>query len=146
MCTRVAPVTLVRPLVLLPVVAIACTRETPKAADAAGADAGSAATVTPSAAASATPDASFNRRCLPVVAKACGCTYSCGVGVRDGDHWTVRHKFWTNAPLRAQVTSWCVSDQCTDAFDVQIVCDGICAPRPADPTCHFDGAGACVGR
>jgi hypothetical protein len=26
------------------------------------------------------------------------------------------------------------------------VCDGICTPTAADPTCHFDSAGNCVGR
>ncbi len=125
-------------LVVVPAVAAACTHTTPRAAEVADAGAGTAS--------AARPDASVERRCLPVVSKACGCTYSCGVGERDGDHWTVHHPVWKNAPLKASVTSWCVSGSCTDAFDVQIVCDSICAPRPADPTCHFDPSGACVGR
>ena len=82
---------------------------------------------------------------MPVVAKECGCTYSCGIGERDGDRWTVRHEFWKGATLRARVDAWCVDGQCTDAFFAEITCDGICAPKPADPTCHFDGD-RCVGR
>jgi hypothetical protein len=87
------------------------------------------------------------RRCLPVVAKECGCTYSCGIGVRRGgdDRWTVHHPFWGSAALDARVDAWCVDGACTPAFLAAIVCDGICAPKAGDPTCRFDAQGACVG-
>ena len=85
------------------------------------------------------------RRCLPVVAKDCGCVYTCGVGERTGDRWIVRHSFWNDAPLKAVVEPWCVAGKCTDAFAAEIVCGVICAPKPADSTCHFDATGACVG-
>jgi len=85
-------------------------------------------------------------RCLPVVAAACGCVYDCATGVPAGaDDWTVHHPFWGDKPLRARVDRWCVSGECTDAFMAEIICDGICAPKPADATCHFDGD-RCVGR
>lgn len=84
------------------------------------------------------------RRCLPVVAADCGCVYTCGVGTRAGDGWTVTHGFWTE-PLRARLDRWCVDGQCSEAWFGEIVCSGICVPRPADATCHFDDAGACVG-
>ena len=102
------------------------------------------ASAVPAPRATAPPPPSDERRCLPVVSKDCGCTYSCGVGEHTGDHWTVRHPFWKDAALRGQVTSWCVGGACTDAFAVELVCDGTCLPRPADATCHFDGAGACT--
>jgi hypothetical protein len=87
-------------------------------------------------------------RCLPVVAEACGCVYSCGVGwPAEGaaGTWTVRHAFWGETPLKASVGEWCVDRQCTQVFKGEIVCGGICPPRPADPTCHFDDD-LCVGR
>ncbi|HEY1959579.1 MAG TPA: hypothetical protein VGH28_28410 [Polyangiaceae bacterium] len=91
-------------------------------------------------------DAGVERRCLPVVSKECGCTYSCGAGEREGDHWNVHHPSWKDSPLRAKITSWCVGDAgCTDAFAAELPCDIVCAPRPADATCHFDSSGACVG-
>jgi hypothetical protein len=83
-------------------------------------------------------------RCLPVVAKACGCVYACGSGEHTGDHWTVTHAFWRDTPLRATLQPWCVDGTCTDVFAAEIVCGGICAPRPADPTCQFDPSGACA--
>ncbi len=86
------------------------------------------------------------RRCLPVVANLCGCVYTCGLGVKaDNTHWTVTHGFWKDSPLRATVARWCVKEACTDAFTAEILCSIICAPKPADPTCHFDAGGACVG-
>ena len=85
------------------------------------------------------------RRCLPVVAAECGCVYSCGVGTRDADGWSVAHSFWGDTPIRARVDRWCVEDQCTDAFFGEIVCALICAPRPADPSCAFDAEGRCSG-
>jgi len=91
------------------------------------------------------PSATPERRCLPVVAKDCGCVYTCGGGERTGDHWIVRHSFWNDAPLNAVVEPWCVAGKCTDAFAAEIVCGVICAPKPADSTCHFDPSGACVG-
>jgi len=94
----------------------------------------------------AAPAASPTTRCLPVVAAACGCVYSCGLGTFDGKTWTVHHEFWDDLALNATVAPWCVDGQCTDAFSAEIVCAGICAPRPADPTCHLDDAGRCVGR
>jgi hypothetical protein len=84
-------------------------------------------------------------RCLPVVAGACGCVYDCATGVPAGsDFWTVRHPFWGDKPLRARVDRWCAGSECTEAFMAEIVCDGICAPKPADATCHFEGD-LCVG-
>jgi hypothetical protein len=85
------------------------------------------------------------RRCLPVVAAECGCVYSCGVGTRDAEGWSVAHSFWGDTPVRARVDRWCVEGQCTEAFFGEIVCDGICAPRPADPSCAFDAEGSCSG-
>lgn len=99
------------------------------------------AATTPVAAASAAAD----RRCLPLVSDDCGCVYSCGVGVRVGDGWRVTHPFWGDSPLTGRLDRFCVGDACTDAFHVALVCDGICAPRAADATCHFDDRGACVG-
>jgi hypothetical protein len=85
-------------------------------------------------------------RCLPVVAKECGCVYSCGVGTRDGDIWKVKHAFWGDTELTAKIDKWCAGNACTEAFHADIVCDGICLPKPADSTCHFNDAGACVGK
>jgi hypothetical protein len=79
-------------------------------------------------------------RCLPVVAVECGCVYPCGLGTRDGDGWSVRHAHW-DGPIRARIDRWCVDGECTDAFFGEIVCDGICAPRPADRTCVLDASG-----
>jgi hypothetical protein len=92
------------------------------------------------------PAQAIEKRCLPVVAKECGCVYTCGTGTRDGDHWTVTHSFWKDMPLKAKVERWCVDEACTEAFAAEIVCSGICAPKPADPTCHFDAGGACIGK
>src|SRR5207248_1086536 len=80
------------------------------------------------------PPASENR-CLAVVAKACGCVYACGVGVRDGDHWNVTHAFWKGSTLRARIEPWCVGGACTDVFAADIVCDGICIPKRAETSC-----------
>ena len=100
----------------------------------------------PGAPAAASPTAAApERRCLPVVSDACGCVYTCGVGVRVAAGWTVTHPFWGDEPLAAQLGRFCVGDACTEAFHVELVCDGICAPRAADATCHFDDRGACVG-
>jgi hypothetical protein len=85
------------------------------------------------------------KRCLPVVAKECDCVYSCGVGEQRGDHWLVRRAYWKDAG-KAQIESWCSHGECTDAFAAEIICDGICMPKAADPTCHFDASGACIGR
>lgn len=85
------------------------------------------------------------RRCLPVVAADCGCVYSCGVGTRDAEGWSVAHSFWGDTPIRARVDRWCVEEQCTEAFFGEIVCSLICAPRPADPSCAFDAEGRCAG-
>ncbi|MFO0546918.1 MAG: hypothetical protein U0271_00955 [Polyangiaceae bacterium] len=82
--------------------------------------------------------------CLPVVAAECGCVYTCGVGHEDSPgRYSVEHPFWRE-PLQAKVDQWCSDGECTRAFFADIVCDGICGPRPADATCHFDGD-RCVG-
>ena len=84
--------------------------------------------------------------CLPVVSKECGCVYTCGVGWPVGKgKYKVRHSFWGDVLLDARVDEWCVEKKCTRAFFVEIVCSGICPPRPADSTCHFE-ADLCVGR
>ena len=100
----------------------------------------------PDATAADAPSAVVERRCLPVVAKECGCVYSCGTGIKDGDFWKVTHPFWRNTELTAKVEKWCAGVACTEAFHAEIVCDGICMPKPADTTCHFDDKGACVGK
>jgi hypothetical protein len=82
-------------------------------------------------------------KCLPVVAKECGCVYTCGAGTRDGAHWTVTHAFWKDAKLKATVEPWCFEGTCTDAFSAEVVCGGICPAKAADATCHFDASGAC---
>lgn|GEM_PF-2894492 len=80
------------------------------------------------------------RECLPIVAKKCGCVYSCGVGVRQPDgSYAVHNDFWKSAALKAHIADWCVGGQCTRAFHAEIICDLICAPKPADATCHFEG-------
>jgi hypothetical protein len=86
-------------------------------------------------------------RCLPVVSQECGCVYTCGDGVQvgNGATWNVSHGFWPGTPLTARVVAWCVAGSCTDAFAAELVCGGICAPKPADATCHVDAQGACVG-
>ena len=81
------------------------------------------------------PDADLTR-CLPVVARECGCVYDCGLGSPNGDgSYSVRHEFWGDTPLRAKIAEWCVDGQCATVFDAEIVCDGICAPKPADASC-----------
>jgi hypothetical protein len=75
-------------------------------------------------------------RCLPVVAKECGCVYDCGKGEStDGKAWRVTHACWKDIVLDAVIEPWCVDGKCTDVFAAQIMCDGICAGKPADPTC-----------
>lgn len=112
---------------------VACTREAPKAA--LDVDAGASATPSASASASAAP-----KRCLPVVADACGCVYTCGVGAEISPGvWSVDHPVWAPNAVKAKIAPWCVSGDCTDAFHGEIVCSAICAPKPADHTCHFEG-------
>lgn len=101
---------------------VACTREAPKVA--LGVDAGAAPA----------------KRCLPVVAAECGCVYGCGVGTETSPGaWSVDHPTWSPSLIKAKIAPWCVSGDCTDAFHGEIVCSGICAPKPADHTCHFEG-------
>ena len=96
----------------------------------------SAPPVTSASATVATPA----KRCLPVVAADCGCVYSCGSGAETSPgKWNVTHPNWATHGLEAKVAPWCVAGDCTDAFHAQIVCDGICRPKPADHTCHFEG-------
>jgi hypothetical protein len=80
-------------------------------------------------------------RCLPVVAFDCGCVYGCGLGQpnADGSYAVTYGPMWKD-PVRAVVKPWCVDGKCTDAFAGEIVCDGICLPKPADATCHLDGS------
>ena len=78
-----------------------------------------------------------DQRCLPVVSKQCGCTYTCGLGTRAGDRWNVHHAFWQDAELHATIIAWpSTTGGTTEAFDVDIVCDGICMPKPVDPKCE----------
>ncbi len=80
------------------------------------------------------------RRCLPVVAAECGCVYSCGLGVEETPgRWSVAHAHWGALPVQARVDRWCVGGRCTEAFFGEIVCGGICAPRPAEPHCQLVG-------
>lgn len=86
------------------------------------------------------------RRCLPVVSSACGCVYDCGVGALRADGgYDVTQPFWGDSVLDGRVSAWCVDGQCTDAFDVELPCSIICAPKPADATCGFDAQGRCHG-
>jgi hypothetical protein len=85
-----------------------------------------------------------DERCLPVVSKECGCVYPCALGTpstREGGY-QVRAALWETA-LEGRVELWCAEGQCTPAFHVELVCDGICAPRPADTTCALRG-GRCM--
>jgi len=120
---------------LVALVLVSCSREERTQA----APTASVTTVT-----SATPvkaDASAAaKRCLPVVAAECGCTYSCGTGTEvSPGKWSVAHPFWAPSLLDAKIAPWCVAGDCTDAFHGQIVCSAVCSPKPADHTCHFEG-------
>lgn len=93
-----------------------------------------------SASATPTPTTIAAKKCLPVVAADCGCVYSCGAGTEtSAGKWSVVHPFWAPTALDAKIAPWCVGGDCTDAFHAQIVCSGICSPKPADHTCHFEG-------
>lgn len=109
-----------------------------------GSPAGSA--VGESQRASPMPTAPRERACLPVVSEECGCTYACSAGTLDpasaSQEYVVQSEFW-DEPVRATVADWCVGGQCTPAFHVDLVCDGICARRPADATCAFREGGRC---
>ena len=83
-------------------------------------------------------------RCLPVIAKGCHCSYTCGTGVHDGDHWMVTHEMWKD-PIKAQVEQFCEGQPCTPVFSGEIICDGICNAMVVDRACHFDGSGVCRG-
>jgi hypothetical protein len=75
---------------------------------------------------------------LPVVAAECGCVYSCGLGSEEAPgRWRVVHEHWAPEPIAARVDRWCVEGQCTEAFFGEIVCSGICPPRPAEPNCRL---------
>jgi hypothetical protein len=87
----------------------------------------------------ATPVAtSAARRCLPVVAAECGCVYGCGLGTEtEAGRWSVAHEAWAPHPVVARVDRWCVDGQCTEAFFGEIVCGGICSPKPAEAGCRL---------
>lgn len=92
----------------------------------------------------ASPASGTDRACLPVVAAECGCVYSCGAGrLQEDGSWLVRHPRWGETPIRARIDRFCVGEECTEAFFGEIICGLICAPRPADPTCHFSAEGQC---
>ena len=75
-------------------------------------------------------------RCLPVVAAECGCTYDCGDGVEIAPGaYEVTHAVWAPSTVRARIKPWCVAGDCTDAFFGEIVCSGICTPKPARQDC-----------
>lgn len=108
---------------------VACSREPPKVA--LGLDAGAKANALAP---------STSKRCLPVVAADCGCVYACGVGTETSPGvWSVDHPSWAPNAIKAKIAPWCASGDCTDAFHGEIVCSGICAPKPADHGCHFEG-------
>jgi hypothetical protein len=98
----------------------------------------------PALAAPGQAPAEAETRCLPVIAKECHCSYTCGTGVRDGDHWMVTHEVWKD-PLKARVEQYCEGQPCTPVFAGEIVCDSICNAMPVDTTCHFDASGVCRG-
>ncbi len=99
---------------------------------------------TPALAAPGQAPAETETRCLPVIAKECHCSYTCGTGVRDGDHWMVTHEVWKD-PIKARIEQYCEHQPCTPVFAGEIVCAGICNAMPVDATCHFDGSGVCRG-
>jgi hypothetical protein len=129
---------------LVVVVLVACSREesrTTVTIPTTSATSPSIASVSPSA---LDASASNAKRCLPVVAAECGCVYTCGSGEETSPgKWKVTHQYWAPSILDAKVSPWCVAGDCTDAFRAQIVCDVVCAPKPADHTCHFE-ADRCV--
>ncbi len=132
-----------RPFVLFAacaVVVVACTRKPPP--DRVELPAASGLTRPPPAETGSAGTAGAHaeaKRCLPVVAAECGCVWGCGTGVESAPGvWAVSHPHGGGAPLRAKVGPWCVANDCTDAFLVELECDGICAPKPADHGCHFD--------
>lgn len=88
--------------------------------------------------ASAAEPAAPARRCLPVVAAACGCVYSCGLGVEAAPgRWSVEHEHWAPLAVTARVDRWCVDGRCTEAFFGELPCSAICSPRPAEPLCRL---------
>jgi hypothetical protein len=71
-----------------------------------------------------------------VVAAECGCTYDCGDGVETTPGmYEVTHPVWAPSTVRARIKPWCVAGDCTDAFFGEIVCSGICTPKPARHDC-----------
>jgi hypothetical protein len=77
--------------------------------------------------------------CLPVVAKNCKCTYDCMYGrSKDQRTWWIE---WHGKDIAGVVENYCVDGKCTDVFAVELTCDGICAPKPANPNCRLEGAG-----
>ena len=123
-------------------VAASCRREEHRASVTLTTPAASTS-ITPVASASSSADAGV-KRCLPVVAAECHCTYSCGIGTETAPgEWTVTHPIWAPSTLKAKVAPYCVAGDCTDAFHAEIVCSAICMPKPADHGCHFE-ADRCV--
>ena len=53
--------------------------------------------------------------------------------------WKVKHAFWPDLPLNAEIKEWCVGGACTEAFHAEIICSDLCNPKAADPACHFEG-------
>jgi hypothetical protein len=88
-------------------------------------------------------NAPSNALCLPLVADVCGCVSDCAIGWIDADRrrYEVHHRFWDHGQsvMHAGVSPWCVGRDCTRAFHVDIVCDGVCPRRPADHSCHWEG-------
>ena len=85
-------------------------------------------------------------RCLPLVAKPCSCTFSCGTGKPQADgSYIVHSNHWEGADITARIINYCVDDACTDVFSIDIICSNLCTPKAADTTCHFDADNHCVG-
>lgn len=107
---------------------------------------GGAAPVAATPTAPVAPTEQDARRCLPLVAADCGCVWGCAIGTPTaGGGYLVQEPRIAPDGVKAVIQPWCVQGECTDAFHGEIICSGICAPKPADASCHFDSAGACVG-
>ena len=80
--------------------------------------------------------------CYPVVAVGCGCVYGCVMGVLEKDgRYAIHSPRWGKEPAvyYGRLAPYCAEGQCASVFRADVPCDGVCSPRPADPTCHLDG-------
>jgi len=76
-------------------------------------------------------------RCLPVVAKKCGCTYDCMLGQSWDKERTWRID-WHGTVIIGVMEYFCVNGKCTHVFAVDLPCDVICPPTAANPNCRLE--------